>query len=130
MREEDVGRRGAPRSKVDMPAELSVDERTWRVSLRDISQTGAALCHAPPIPVGTRVRIRAGSLEGNGTVAWASHERLGVRFDARVPIHVMREVEGALPCPPYFQTPQQVAVSRRSRRSDQCPQLTLDRRAR
>ena len=52
-----------------------------RVSLLEVSLSGARLEGAALPPVGKDVVLTCGSVEAFGTIAWAAGERCGVHFD-------------------------------------------------
>jgi len=95
MDEADVGRRGAPRVVVNLPADLEVDGDAWRVSLIDVSQTGAAVGCAVPVELGTAIRLYSGALEMRGIVVWSSTKRVGLQFETLLSAENVRRLRDA-----------------------------------
>jgi hypothetical protein len=74
--------RRATRHPLIWSAELHARSGSWRVRLRNVSDTGALIQCAKPLPVGREVILdlgKGGSVEA--TVSWAVGDHAGLRFD-------------------------------------------------
>jgi hypothetical protein len=80
------GRRAEPRAPVRLPVSVETLDGTRRVSLLEVSLSGARLEGATLPPVGKDVVLTCGSVEAFGTIAWAAGERCGVHFDDPISI--------------------------------------------
>jgi PilZ domain-containing protein len=82
-RDEDTSdQRRATRHPLIWSAELHARSGSWRVRLRNVSDTGALIQCAKPLPVGREVILdlgNGGSVEA--TVTWAVGDHAGLRFD-------------------------------------------------
>jgi hypothetical protein len=80
------GRRAELRAPVRLLVSLESLDGTRRVSLLEVSLSGARLEGAPLPPVGKDVVLTCGTVEAFGTIAWAAGERCGVHFDEPISI--------------------------------------------
>lgn len=75
------GRRSEPRAYLLLPASAEAMSGRLRVTVLDVSRTGARLEGENLPNVGKDVILRCGSLDTFGTVAWTSSGRCGLQFD-------------------------------------------------
>jgi hypothetical protein len=75
------GRRADPRAQIVLPATVDALSGHHRISLLDISLTGARLEGANLPAVGKDVILKCGAIDTFGTVVWAVPGRCGVQFD-------------------------------------------------
>lgn len=76
-------KRAMPRLHIDaaMGADLRLNQKQYRVALRNISATGAMICGAPPVCKGEAGAVRVGGGQWlNGAVAWSIEDRCGFQF--------------------------------------------------
>jgi len=76
-----VGRRGASRLRLYVPAELILVDGQERCVLDDISRSGAQITVPRNLPVGTCCVLRCGRLEFFAEVVWTTAGRCGLAFD-------------------------------------------------
>jgi hypothetical protein len=75
------GRRIAPRVQIEVPASLTALDFAGRVTLTDVSSTGAKL-RGPSLPGdGDDLWIKIGAMELFATVVWKQMRECGVNFD-------------------------------------------------
>jgi hypothetical protein len=84
-----VGRRRDSRLRLSMPARLITLAGTHKVSLRDISQTGAKLVIPEEIHEGNDGVLEWLKFEAFGTIVWAHDEQAGMVFDEPLPAEVL-----------------------------------------
>jgi PilZ domain len=80
--EDSSDQRRATRHPLIWSAELHARSGSWRVRLRNVSDTGALVQCGKPLPVGREVVLdlgKGGSVEA--TVSWAVGDHAGLRFD-------------------------------------------------
>jgi PilZ domain-containing protein len=75
------GRRAELRAPVRLLVSVETLDGTRRVSLLEVSLSGARLEGETLPPVGKDVVLTCGSVEAFGTIVWAAGERCGVHFD-------------------------------------------------
>ena len=75
------GRRANPRAHIVLPATVDAINGHLRISLLDISQTGARLEGSGLPDVGKDVILKCGEIDAFGTVIWAVAGRCGLLFD-------------------------------------------------
>lgn len=78
---EQRGRRNNPRAHIELPATVDALSGHRRISLLDISQTGARLEGADLPGTGKDVILRCGEIDTFGTVIWSVAGRCGLLFD-------------------------------------------------
>lgn len=94
-----VGRRGSPRLRLHVPAELVLVDGQTSCLLDDISRTGASLTVPRPVFRGADGLLRCGGLELFGAIVWTRHGRCGLAFDEPLPQSVvlaLRTIEETL----------------------------------
>ena len=75
------GRRAVPRAHIVLPATVDALNGRQRISLLDVSQTGACLKGKGLPAAGKDVILKCAGIDTFGTVAWADGERRGLAFD-------------------------------------------------
>lgn len=73
--------RAEPRTNLFVAATIATDAMSGPVRLRNISPSGAKVEAADLPDVGTRVRLRRGTLSVTGVVGWRNGKAMGMRFD-------------------------------------------------
>jgi len=81
---EQRGRRANPRAHIVLPATVDALNGRQRISLLDISQTGARLEGVDLPAVGKDVILRCGVIDTFGTVIWSVAGRCGLLFDETI----------------------------------------------
>lgn len=72
------------RSKLFVGVTVFANSKSSPARLRDISPSGALLEMRAPPKVGTKLKIKRGTLEREAAVRWARDSRCGVKFDEEV----------------------------------------------
>ena len=86
--------RKTKRTRVLMTASLLTPDGTQKVTLRDISRTGAQLVTAAAMPTDCDVIFKRGPLFAAARVAWSSKGEVGLKFYRELS---SEEIEGCLP---------------------------------
>ena len=81
---ENVGRRGAPRLRLSIPAKLMTVSETRRCVLLDVSRSGARIGIAKPIEEGDAGFLRFSDFDLFATVARTEDGRNGLEFDVEL----------------------------------------------
>ena len=81
-----VGKRGAPRARVQLPALMDALSGTQQVLLENVSETGARVITPLPPKLGAEVILRCGMLDVFAIVAWSRPGCCGLQFDERTDI--------------------------------------------
>lgn len=91
-------RRGALRTRIDMPAKLHFASREQLVRLADISEYGAGISLANPPEIGMPGILKWRHYEVFFTVAWSNEDSCGVMFDVPISTELVLETirHGAL----------------------------------
>ena len=84
-----VVRRSMARLRLDMPAHLQFTHGAHRVSLRNLSRTGACVVSLQPFIARGFALLTWDRFEAFGTVVWATEERCGLRFDVALALDVL-----------------------------------------
>src|SRR5690348_1219785 len=75
------GRRAQPRASILLPGSVEAINGSNRISLMEVSLTGARI-KGPNLPtVGKDVVLTCGQVDAFGTIIWASANRRGIQFD-------------------------------------------------
>ena len=75
------GRRSEPRACLVLPASAEALSGHLRVTLLDVSRTGARLEGSRLPAVGKDMILRCGGIDTFGTIAWTVSGRCGIQFD-------------------------------------------------
>jgi PilZ domain len=86
--------RGAKRARVLMSGTLLTPTGTQKVTIRDISRSGAQLATTEKIPSDCDAIFKRGSLFAAARVAWSSSDEAGIRFYRELS---PEEIDGTLP---------------------------------
>lgn len=89
-------RRGHIRHDVMQPLKIEASGRTYDVTLRSISLSGAEISNAPSLPDKTNVRVVFPDSKEDGTIVWVRSDTMGIKFarvleDCPVPLDLERE---------------------------------------
>src|SRR4051794_36617850 len=79
------GRRSEPRAYLLLPASVEALDGRLRISLLDVSPTGARVEGTGLPAAGKDVILRCGKLDTFGTIVWSASDRCGIHFDEPVP---------------------------------------------
>lgn len=80
-------RRKTHRSKALLTADFQTSGVIHKVTVRNLSSTGARIETSEPTSVGQAVELSRGRLKASGTVAWAKAGECGLHFDSPITIH-------------------------------------------
>jgi hypothetical protein len=75
------GRRSQPRAPVHLPVTIATLDGNKRISLLEVSLSGARLEGTGAPPIGKDAVLMCGAVEAFGTIVWAAGERCGMNFD-------------------------------------------------
>jgi hypothetical protein len=75
------GRRSQPRAAVNLPITIATLDGNKRISLLEVSLSGARLEGTALPHVGKYAVLMCGAVEAFGTVVWATENRCGMQFD-------------------------------------------------
>lgn len=78
---EGSGRRSQPRAAVNLPITIATLDGNKRISLLEVSLSGARLEGAALPQVGKNAVLMCGAVEAFGTIVWAAGNRCGMQFD-------------------------------------------------
>ena len=85
--------RRARRSNLLMAATIESDDRSFSVTLRNLSATGALIEAKENLTAGSSVVFRKKDLQVRGTIAWVSDRRAGIAFETALdPQTVLRHI--------------------------------------
>ncbi|MGQ0590284.1 MAG: PilZ domain-containing protein [Sphingosinicella sp.] len=104
------------RSRVFMTAMLRSEFGAGEVKLTNLSCRGACADCLEDLPAGTPVQIERGDIRIEGSVAWSSDGKLGVKFDESVNEQAFRTQSQKLAA--YVPTPLSKPAERLSRRGE------------
>lgn len=76
-----IGRRGASRLKISLPAKLETISGGHPAEIRDLSETGAKIRLGIAPRVAADVVLKLWSIEAFSQVVWAADDLVGLKFD-------------------------------------------------
>lgn len=76
-----TGRRSAPRVRLSVPARIETIRGFYRVTLVNLSRTGAQIEIEDLPAIGSDVVLKCGTIDAFATVRWARGGRCGLHFD-------------------------------------------------
>ena len=80
--------RSSHRAKLFFAAELRENRVRHRVTVRNLSTTGALIEINQPLSVGTEIELRRGSAVAAGAIVWTKANEVGIRFDHPIALKV------------------------------------------
>lgn len=111
VHELDVGRRNAERFALDIPAELVFSQRAFRVSVRNISNSGACVYLLTGAIQEVSAELRCSEFSARANVVWSRVPHLGLRFETFFPGETLARLRALSCTSPWKNAPEHMRLA-------------------